>query len=236
MKNPSLKKRFWKQALVRSDNGGFAVLLDQYPLRSPGGSPLLLPTLALAETVAAEWQAQVEKIDPASMPMTRRANAAIDKVTPQRHEVAEMLAAYGESDLLCYRAVHPEGLHQRQAAAWDPLLDWAKSRWGAELVVTRGIMPVQQDEMHVRKLADPLYQMTPFRLTGFHDLVVISGSLVLALAAIEPGADPDVLFKVSQLDESWQEEFWGSDEEATEVRKRKKCDFLDALRFFSLSD
>ncbi|MCA8867953.1 MAG: ATPase [Rhodobacteraceae bacterium] len=235
MKNPSLKKRFWKQALVKPEDGGFAVLLDQYPLRSPGGSSLLLPTLSLAETVAAEWQAQVEKIDPAAMPMTRRANAAIDKVTPQLHEVVKLLAAYAESDLLCYRAVHPEDLHQRQAVSWDPLLDWAKSRWGAELVVTRGVMPVSQDETHVWKLTGPLYRMTPFQLTGFNDLVVISGSLVLALAAIEPGADPEALFKMSQLDESWQEEFWGVDEEATKARDQKRRDFLDALRFFSAS-
>ena len=131
------RKRFWKQARVVADGDGFAVELDGRPVRTPAKAALRLPGRAMAQAIAAEWDAQEDEIAPATMPFTRTANAAIDKVTPQRAEVAAMLAAYGDSDLLCYRADRPAELVRRQAESWDPALDWAATALGARRVARR---------------------------------------------------------------------------------------------------
>jgi len=234
MRTPSFKKRFWKTASASAAEGGFAVLLDDRRVMTPAKSPLVLPSRALAEAVAAEWQAQADKVDPATMPMTRRANAAIDKVTPQHAEVAAMLAEYGGSDLLCYRAGHPAELAARQALEWDPLLDWAAREFGARLVVTNGVMPVEQRPENLIELTRKTHAMDPFSLAGFHDLVAISGSLILAFAAVQGYQKPEDLWRISRLDEDWQAELWGRDDEAESAAARKRQDFLDAFRFVRL--
>ena len=126
-------RRFYKDATVETAEGGFIVHLDGRPLRTPGKAPLVVPSRGIAEAMAEEWRAQDEKIDPRTMPFTRTANSAIDKVAPQHPEVADMLAEYGDSDLLCYRAESPAELVARQAERWDPLLDWAAREMGARL-------------------------------------------------------------------------------------------------------
>ncbi len=159
-------RRFWTTATAVPTDGGFAVHLDARPVRTPLKAPLILPTLALAEAVAAEWQAQAGKVKPDTMPVTRTANSAIDKVAPQHDAVAAMLAAYGESDLLCYRATGPEGLIQRQSEAWDPLLAWAADRLSAPLVVTTGVMHVTQPPDSLAALSRLVHQLDPFRLAA----------------------------------------------------------------------
>jgi len=134
-------RRFWSEVHVRPEGEAFAILLDDRPLRTPYRSALLAPTAGLAEAVAAEWRAQSGAIDPESMPFTRALNSAIDKVAPDPGPVAEMLAGYGETDLLCYRATHPEDLVARQAEVWDPYLDWADEAFGARLATVSGVMP-----------------------------------------------------------------------------------------------
>lgn len=227
-------RRFWTTATALPANGGFIIHLDGKPVRTPLKAPLILPTEGLAQAVAAEWQAVEGKVDPGRMPFTRTANSATDKVAPQFHAVADMLAEYGGSDHLCYRAEGPADLAARQAAAWDPLLHWAADALSAPLTVTHGVMHRSQPEPSLAALAAAVHALTPFQLAAFHDLVALSGSLVLALAVTRGRLSADEAWRLSRIDESWQIEQWGEDEEAAEIVARKQTDFLQADRFFAL--
>lgn len=232
-------RRFWKTASAAPAsashaNGGFAVLLDDRPLRTPAKATLVVPTMALAQAIAAEWQAQEGKVDPETMPLTRAANAAIDKVARQQAAVAAHLAEYGGTDLLCYRAALPPELAARQAAAWDPLLDWLAARHDAPLVAVQGVIHHPQPPESLRRLHGRVAALDPFTLTGFHDLVGLSGSLVLALAVIDGRLTPEAAWDASRLDEDWQEEQWGADEIATGAAAAKRAGFLAAARFVML--
>ena len=228
-------KRFWKTVSVRGDADGFAVLLDDRPVRTPAKRQLVVPTEVIADQIAREWEAQTERIDPGAMPWTRSANAAIDKVATNRGEVEAHLAAYAETDLLCYRAESPASLAERQALAWDPLLDWIAERYGVQVAVTAGIMPVDQDKSGLARLARSMSPMSDFQLTGFHDLVTLSGSFCLALAAAENRLPAAELWRISRIDEDWQIEEWGEDEEAAEQEAAKQAAFLHATELFSAS-
>lgn len=228
------QKRFWKQTAVADASEGFAIELDGRQVKTPAKAALLLPNRAMADAVAAEWDAQEAKIDPLSMPVTRSANAAIDKVRHQHGEVAAMLVAYGDTDLLCYRAEAPEALVARQAELWDPALDWAHETLGARLTACSGVLHQPQDASALERLAAPVYGMTEFQLAGFHDLVSLSGSLVLGLAAARDWRAAEALWDLSRLDEKWQAEQWGADEEAETLAQTKRQAFLHAKRFFDL--
>jgi len=227
-------KVFWSEVGVTGAGAGFQVTLDGRGVRTPAKAPLILPTRALAEGIAAEWRAQSGKIDPSSMPLTRLANAAIDKVVPQFAEVAAMLAAYGETDLICYRAEGPAALVERQGQGWDPLLDWAREALQAPLICAAGVMHVAQPEASLARMRARLDAFTAFELAAFHDLVALSGSLVLALAVVEGRLEGPAAWELSQLDESWQAEHWGADSEASELMRRKRGDFLQAATAFGL--
>lgn len=227
-------KRFWKAASVAVVEGGWTVRLDDRPVKTPAKAPLVLPTEALAQAVADEWDAQQGTVQPETMPVTRTANSAIDKVAVQKAEVAEMLAAYGGSDLLCYRAPGPEALIARQAVGWDPLLDWAAGTLGLVLKTTSGVMPVAQDAAMLDRANALVAALDPFRLAAFHDLVALSGSLVLALAVTNGRLDAPSAWALSRIDEEWQIEEWGEDEEAAERTAIKHAAFLQAARFWEL--
>ncbi|MGB7268527.1 MAG: ATP12 family protein [Albidovulum sp.] len=227
-------KRFWQSVTVTQSAEGFELILDDRPLHTPGKRRFSLPTKALADAVASEWRAVDKTVDPGLMPVTRAANSAIDKVAPQFREVADMIAAYGASDLLCYRADAPTELVAGQAEAWDPWLDWVAHRYDARLVVTTGIVPIAQPELGLRNLAARVHACTAFELTALHDLVSISGSLVLGLAATEPDFDPEMLWQVSRFDEEWQTRLWGVDDEASVITEKKRLDFLSAHNFWEL--
>jgi chaperone required for assembly of F1-ATPase len=228
------QKRFWKEAAVTEAEGGFAVTLAGRQVKTPAKAVLTLPSREMAEAVAAEWDAQEEGINPETMPCTRSANAAIDKVTVQHAEVADMLADYGDSDLLCYRADSPQELTQRQAAHWQPALDWAAEEFGAALEPRSGIMHQPQDAAALQKLRARVHGMSAFQLAAFHDLVSMSGSLILGFAAASNWRAPEEIWELSQLDERWQEEQWGEDEEATAATAVKRRAFLHAKRFFDM--
>lgn len=227
-------KRFWKEATVEEVEGGWTVRLDARPVKTPAKAPLVLPTRALAEAVADEWEAQQGEVRPDTMPFTRAANSAIDKVAPQRAEVVAIIAAYGDSDLLCYRATGPQELCDRQARAWDPLLDWASDALGARLVATAGVMHIAQDQAALDRLTARVAAMTPFQVAAFHDLVALSGSLVLALAVVDGRIDPQSAWELSRLDETWQIEQWGEDDEAAAAAEVRRAAFHQAARFFGL--
>ncbi len=227
-------KRFWKTVAVAEEGAGFGVRLDSRPVRTPAKAALVLPSRDMAEAVAAEWAAVEGDVDPRRMPMTRRVNAAIDKVAPQFDEVAELIAAYGASDLLCYRAEAPEELARAQAEAWDPMLDWAADTLGARLRTGRGVVPVAQPAESLGCLAGLVRSSTPFELTALHDLVSLSGSLVLGLAATRAEFDAETLWRLSRLDEDWQIALWGEDEEAAAAAERKREEFLLARDFWQI--
>lgn len=227
-------KRFWTTATVHPADGGFAVHLDDRRVKTPAKQPLILPTAALADLVAAEWDAQTGLVNPESMPVTRMANSAIDKVVPQYAEVAELLTAYGETDHLCYRATHPEALLARQAQAWDPILLWAAEVLDAPLKTTEGIVPVAQDPAAIARLRDRVLGLGNFRLAAFHDLVSLSGSLVLAFAVGHGRLPAETGWHLSRIDEDWQIALWGEDDEAAAAAALKARAFHQAARFFSL--
>jgi chaperone required for assembly of F1-ATPase len=223
-------KRFWQQVSV--EDGGIA--LDGKPVRTPGRAPLLLPTPALANAIADEWRAVGENVDPRAMPLTGLANAAIDRIGPDPAAFAAGLAAYGESDLLYYRAELPQPLVARQAAAWDPLLDWARSRYDVHFETATGVMHRAQAPATVARLAEAVAALDAFRLAGLSPLVTVSGSLVAALALLEGAADSETVWHAAQVDEAWQAEQWGEDDLATKARDAHHADFLAGARFLSL--
>ncbi|SEN23210.1 Chaperone required for the assembly of the F1-ATPase [Pseudorhodobacter antarcticus] len=227
-------KRFWTQATVVPADQGFTVSLDGRALKTPAKTSFWVPSQGLADAVAQEWQAQDGKIRPETMPFTRTANSALDKVTPQFAAVADMLAGYGGSDLLCYRAAAPQELVARQAHAWDPLLAWAAATYDAPLTVTIGLMPIDQPDAPKAALARAVHALTPFQLAAFHDLVAITGSLVLALAIAHGHLTPDAGFDLSRTDEQWQIDLWGPDDEAAESEGHKRVSVAHAARFFTL--
>ena len=227
-------KRFWREVSVEAGAGGFAIGLDIRPLRTPAKAPCLLPTRALAEAVAAEWVAVEEVVDPAAMPLTRAANSAIDRVIPERTAVAAIVAAYGEADLICYRAPHPEGLVRRQGEGWDPLLGWAAEVLGAPLVSIEGVVHVAQPPESLARLSAAVRAHGPWELTALYDLVSISGSLVLGLAVSHGRLDAATAWPLSRIDEDWQIEEWGADDEATALAERRRADFANAARLLEL--
>lgn len=227
-------KRFWTEARAVPAPGGFGVSLDARPVRTPRKAPLVVPTEGLAQAIAAEWQAQTGTVNPATMPFTRTANSAIDTVAPQPEAVVQMLADYGGSDLLCYRADGPPALVARQSEAWDPLLDWSATTLGAPLLTATGIVHRAQAPASLAALTAQVRALTPFQLAAFHDLVSLSGSLVLALAVTHGRLAASAAWALSRIDESWQIEQWGEDEEAAETAVLRQAAFLHADRFFAL--
>lgn len=228
-------KRFWTKAEAAPVTGGFAVHLDGRPVRTPAKAPLVVPTQGLAQAIADEWDAQDKTVDPNAMPMTRGANAAIDKLSVQFTEVADMLADYGDSDLLCYRAISPEELVMRQSEAWDPMLDWAAQSFEARLLPRAGVMHAPQDPAALAQLRAQVHGLSRFQLAAFHDLVSLTGSLILGLGVVHGHITPDDAWARSQIDESWQAEQWGQDEEAAKRTAFKRNEFLQAFRFYILS-
>jgi chaperone required for assembly of F1-ATPase len=231
-------KRFWEDVAVAAEpDGGWTVRLDSRPLSVPSSrSALGLPTRALAEAVAEEWRRQDAVVRPALMPMTRLANTAQDRVAARFEAVAEIVSAFAETDLLCYRAEAPKELVARQAEAWDPLLDWAASGPGARLWPTCGIVPVPQPRDALDRLAAEVRRGSPWRLTALHELVALSGSLVIGLAVEGGILAPEDGWARSRIDEDWQAEQWGRDEEAETAAARRRVEFLDALRFLRLAE
>jgi chaperone required for assembly of F1-ATPase len=225
-------KRFYK-TVEAADDG--RILLDGRPVRTPARAVLALPNAALAAAVAEEWAAQDDSIDPRRMPLTGFANAAIDRIAPDPAAFAAGLARYAETDLLCYRADGPAPLIARQAAAWDPLLDWARERHDAALQVTAGILPTAQPADAVARLRAATARYSPFILAGLSALVTISGSLVLALALAEGRITRDEAWAAAELDEIWQAEQWGEDALATASRDARRAEFSAAARFVALS-
>ena len=227
-------KRFYKQAVAQPAEMGFEIRLDDRPVKTPARHPLRLPSQALAQAVADEWNSQGEEVDPRSMPLTGLANAAIDRIAPDPEAFAAGLARYGESDLLCYRADSPDALVRRQAELWDPILAWARRRFDIDFEIVCGIMHRPQHEGTLRQLAHAVAAREPFELAALSPLVTIGGSLVVALALAEEAIDLDTAWAAATLDEAWQAEQWGEDAEAAATLEARRREFAAAYRFLTL--
>ena len=226
-------KRFWTTVAVEPVEGGFTVMLDGRNVRTPGKALLRVPTDVMAKHIAQEWEAQTERVDPRTMPWTRSANSAIDKLSVQRPEVEDHLIGYAGTDLVCYRAEAPQGLVDRQAKAWDPILENVQNVFGVRLVTTSGVMPVAQSDDSLAVLRHVMSEMSDFAITGFHDIVTLSGSYLIAVSVVLKTVDAKAAWTLSRIDEEWQIEQWGRDEEADAQAEIKREAFLHATRFFT---
>jgi len=225
---PQLRKRFYQLAHVgEAEGGSFPLLLDGKQVKTPARRPLAAPTRALAEKIAEEWNAQAEVIDPARMPLTRLANAVIDAVADQPKAVAAEIANYLGSDLLCYRADMPEGLVERQARAWDPILAWARQALGARFVLARGVVHVAQPEPAIAAMR-AIIPSESWRLGAVSAITTVTGSAVLALALERGALDADTAWAAAHVDEDWQMSQWGRDDAALERRAYHYADFQAA--------
>ena len=229
-------KRFWKKVAVSREDGGWGIRLDDRPVRTPARAPLAVPTEALAQAIANEWRSVEHTIDPREMPLTGLANAAIDRIAPDRQAFADWLARYAEADLACYRADGPRELVARQERSWDGLLGWARRRYDVDFATTSGLMHVAQPPATAERLAHALAALDPFRLAGLSPLVTIGASLVVALAVLEKALTPAEAWEAVSIDERWQIEQWGADPEAEAALENRRRDFMAATRFLELLD
>jgi chaperone required for assembly of F1-ATPase len=227
-------KRFWTSAEAVEAQGGYSVQLDGRPVRTPARVPLVVPTATLANAIAAEWAGCGEEVEPRLMPLTGLANAAIDRVAPDKAKFAEGLARYAEADLFCYRADGPEALVAREAESWDAMLGWARRRYDVDFATCSGILHVPQPAETVRKLGHAVALLEPFALAGLSPLVTIGGSLVAGLAVLEEAMPAEAVWEAVSLDERWQLEQWGADSEAEAALDNRRADFLAAGRFLEL--
>jgi len=224
---PRRLARFYKTVAVAPQAQGFAILLDGKPLRTPARAPLLAPSEALAQAIAREWEAQAEHVDPATMPLTRLANSALDGVSPRMAEVEADAAKYAASDLVCYRAGDPEALVAAQSETWDPLMAFIRERHGARFSLSEGVIHHAQPQETLEAISRLLHETVgdgvaaPFRLAGIHAMTTLSGSLVVALAVALGHIDADAGFAAAHVDEDYQLRVWGADDEALARRARR---------------
>lgn len=229
-------KRFWKEVAVERDGDGWMIELDGRPVRTPARAELALPKEALAQAIAGEWRSLEETIDPRTMPLTGLANAAIDRVAPDRLAFAQGLARYAEADLACYRAEMPRELVARQERQWDKLLAWGRRRYDVDFATTCGVVHVAQPAATVERLSHAVAALDAFQLAGISPLVTIGGSLVTALAVLEKAITPEEGWAAVSVDERWQLEQWGADAEAEATLDHRRRDFMAAARFLDLLD
>ncbi|MGE0210922.1 MAG: ATP12 family chaperone protein [Parvibaculaceae bacterium] len=230
-----LPKRFYKEVAVTGDAPPLAIALDGRPVRTPMKAALALPTRALAEAVAREWRAQGKSIDPRAMPMTRLSNTAIDRVAGDRERIVGEIAAYTGSDLLCYRAEEPEGLVERQAEVWDPIVAWAEDVLGGRFILVAGVVHRPQSDAVLEAFRARLHAFNAFELTALHEMASLTGSALLALAVAVGRLGADEAWAAAHLDEDWQIAQWGPDTEAQARRAARKADFDAAVDFLAMS-
>ncbi len=231
----TLPKRFYQEVAIGDDAQGAVLLLDGKPVRTPGKAPLVLPARVLAEAVAEEWRAQGEHIDPATMPLTKLANSAIDGVTGRERAVIDDIVAHAGADLLCYRARGPRGLVEAQETQWDPVLAWAKEALGVPLMLSQGIVHVAQPAASLDRIKETLAGSDTFSLAALHVMTSLTGSALLALAVALGRMTPEAAWGAAHVDEDWQISQWGEDAEAAARRKNRWRDFAAAARMLSLS-
>jgi len=226
MRNP-LPKRFYEKADVLERNGLFHVALDGRTARTPARKPLAVTSRPVADALAVEWDAQSEQIDPARMPLTRLVNSALDGVADQHEAVRAEIVRYAGSDALCYRAGEPEALVERQDQVWNPLIAGLEERIGGRFVMAQGVIFAEQPQTVLDAVAKRVATISaPVALAGAHNVMTLTGSTIVMLALAEGLIDAEIAWAAAHLDEDYQIEIWGQDEEAAERRvlRRKEYD------------
>ncbi|MGI9382882.1 MAG: ATP12 family chaperone protein [Methyloligellaceae bacterium] len=229
-----LPKRFFKVARAERRGDGWLILLDDRPVRTPRKAELRLPTCDLAEAIVQEWSAQETVIDPATMPFTKLANTAIDRVRGREAEIVDEIVGFAGSDLLCYHADDPEELVALQAAVWDPVLAWMEERHGVRFKVGTGIVHVQQSEGSLLCIRELVGRLDAFHLTALHNMTTLTGSAILALAHAEGRLSADAAWAAAHVDEDWQISKWGEDAEATRRRERRRGEMMSSSKLLVL--
>jgi chaperone required for assembly of F1-ATPase len=227
-----LRRRFYAHAKALGTSTGFGVSLDDKPIHTPKARPLVAPTLALAEAIAAEWQAQQDQIDPATMPLTRLANAIIDGVAEMPGEVRAEIEKYLGTDLLFYRADSPEKLRQLQARHWDPVLDWAREALAADFKLGQGVVHVTQPQA-AREAAAAAIPNDPWLLGAVNVITTLTGSALLALAMLRGQLSAEQAWQAAHVDEDWNMEQWGRDEMSLDRRAFRLAEFQAAAKILS---
>ena len=230
------QKRFWNNVHVVLSEAGYFIKLDNKILKTPANKQMMLPTEALAKKVASEWDEQVEEIDPTTMPFTKSANAALDKVSEQFEEVSSLLGEYGDTDLLYYRADSPLELQKRQKTGWDPIVKWAENTFKVQINCGTGIVYIPQNDKLVKETRRKINNLSIFELTALYDMVSITGSLILGLAIINRRLSAEEAYQLSRIDEKWQLKQWGEDQEAQVASNLKNIAMMHSEEFFALSD
>ncbi|MCP8893520.1 ATPase [Shinella daejeonensis] len=230
----ALPKRFYKEAAVGPLEGGFGVLLDGRPVRTPARNLLAVSSRAIAERLSAEWQAQAEEVDPGKMPVTRLVNSAIDGVSTNMDAVFDEIVRFAGTDLLCYRADSPAELVVRQRESWDPLIRWAADVNGAHFILVEGVMHQEQPVLALQAFATALSShREPLTLACLHTVTTLTGSAIVALALAEGFIDVERAWTLAHIDEDWQIEHWGTDEEAFRRREMRREEMEIAARILA---
>jgi chaperone required for assembly of F1-ATPase len=232
--SPGAAKRFYKVVSVAGDSEGWRILLDGRAVKTPKRATLALPAQPLAQAIAREWEAQGEKIDPKTMPLTKFANTALDAVRGRETEVSTDILSFASRDLVCYRAEAPDELVARQSAAWEPVLQWLDAEFGARLIVTAGIMPVDQPPESLAALQEALAQFDAFSISALHVMTTLTGSAVLALAHAHGRLSVDECWRAAHVDEDFQIAKWGPDAEAGARRDARRAEMDAAAEFLEL--
>ncbi len=228
------RRRTYGGARAVMRGGGFGVGLDETPLKTPAGAELVVASITLAEAIAEEWQAQGAVIEPASMPFTRLANSAIDRVARAREATVAVIAAFADSDLVCFRVDVPPELLLAQEEAFAPLLAWVLERFGAELKIASGVMPAAQPQDAIAKLAAAVAALDDLKLAGLQAATTGCGSLILALALAEGRIGAEQALAMSEIDEAFQAGRWGVDPAYAARREAVRRDIAWAARFMEL--
>ena len=229
-------KRFYEQVSVNEVDGGWQVMLDTRALKTVKGSPQVVPSKALAHALASEWDAQGDKIDPATLPMRDMADYAVDIVAPDAGALIEKSLQYGDTDTLLYRADPEEPLYVRQQEVWEPIVTGFEDRLGAKFTRISGIIHRPQSEEVLSRLRDEMTGQSPFSLAAIEMMTHLAASLITGLSAAQKDADALALWNAASLEEEWQAEEWGRDEEAEERREKRTADFLKAREFWALAN
>jgi chaperone required for assembly of F1-ATPase len=225
------RSRFYRDVSALSQGQNFRVLLDGKPILTPAGAELAIPTRALAEAIAQEWRSQGDKVRPDTMILTKLANTAIDRVAVHRRTVIAQILSFAQSDLLCYRAESPQDLVELEHRVWEPILEWARDRYGAALVCGTGIGFVEQAPEHLAALEGAIDQYDSFGLAALQAATALLGSVVIALALAEQRLTPEQAFAAAQLDENYQADKWGRDFEAEKRQASKLAELVEIAKF-----
>lgn len=224
-----LPKRFYKEAAPSEVEGGYAIHLDGRPVKTPGKALLLLPNEAIAGAAAAEWSAQDKEINPATMPLTRLANTAIDAVAERFGEVADDIVRFAGNDALCYRADDPDSLVETQRRLWDPVVEWAGDLLGGRFVLIEGLIHAEQPQPLLDAFRERIASETPLRLAALHTVTSLTGSALLALAIREAHLEADAVWRAAHVEEDFNIERWGEDAQAAQIRAYKRTEFEAAV-------